>query len=133
MHDYPSDKLPAFRSSGYQYSQKNSIKSTEFASGRQRLRLVAKTAPQTYNLKATMTASQLAIFEAWLHHTVNYIEPMNMMIATASGCDIKTVRLLDNGFSKQMIDANNYKIEITVQAETQSIMSASDLADALSA
>lgn len=132
MHDYPS-MLPDWLSKGYEYSQMNTISRTKFLSGRSRTRNRAITAPETYTLNTVMTADQLAIFEAWLMHTVKYVEPMNIRIATATDCDIKTVKLTDNGFAKKMMNPFRYRVSIVVEAETQSVMSAADLAAALAA
>ena len=132
-HVYPVPQLPYFLAKSYKYSHKETIKRTSFLSGRTRSRISSVIAPESYFLTAIMTADQLAIFEAWLLHTVKYIEPMSIPIATAAdGCASKVVTLVSSAFSKEMIGTSQYKISIVVEAEKQSVMSAADLAVALS-
>lgn len=131
-HVYPLHKLPRFLISSYSYKQKNNtIQTTKFQSGRTRSRLLSVVAPESYSLTTVMTSDQLAIFEAWLMHTVKYIEPMLMPIATASACDDKEVKLIDNSFAKNAEGGSKWRITISVEAEKQSVMSEAELAAAL--
>ena len=131
-HAYPISHLPRFLHSNYEYKQvNNTIQTTRFQSGRTRKRLLSLISPETYTLSTVMTSAQLAIFEAWLMHTVKYIEPMLMPIATATECGDKEVKLLDNSFAKKAVSGSKWRITIVVEAEKQRVMSATDLAAAL--
>lgn len=130
-HAYPIHVLPAFYAKSYRYSQAETIKRTKFQSGRSRTRLTALVAPETYFLNTVMTSDQLAIFEAWLMHTVRYIEKMTIPIATSQDCGDKIVKLVANSFDKNMLSPSRWRISIVVEAERQDVMSAAELAEKL--
>lgn len=123
--------LPCFNATNYSYQQFNTVSTTQFQSGRQRMRRRFKDVPVTFKLSATMTTVQLGIFEAWRHHNLQDIGWFYAKLKTGTGIeDDWKVRFIASDHEPKLIAGNDlWEVSFVAQAEQQRYMPAGDVAD----
>lgn len=116
---YP-DILPCFEAKPFNYKQANSIRFTEFDSGRIRTRRKAKNVPVSFSLNVVYTDDELAIFESWVHEELEDVGQFTATLRTGStGSDNWTVQLLDTDFDKTALSGTTWDVSLQVMAKKQ--------------
>ena len=116
---YP-DALPCFEATPFNYKQANSIRTTEFDSGRIRTRRKAKNVPVFFSLNVIFSEDELAIFESWVYHELEDVGQFTATLRTGStGSDSWTVQLLNTNFEKKALSGTTWDVSFPVMAQKQ--------------
>lgn len=116
---YP-DVLPCFEATPFNYKQANSIRTTEFDSGRIRTRRKAKNVPVFFSLNVVFSDDELAIFESWVHEELEDVGQFSATLRTGStGSDSWTVQLLDTAFEKTALSGTTWDVSLQAMAKKQ--------------